>query len=64
MGGTITGPVTLTWTMPADWAGGTAPTYTVPNGVTFNLTGNTYGVTPGGSVTATIKGKTSSAYDW
>jgi type IV pilus assembly protein PilA len=48
--------VTITWTMPATWQGGTAPSYTVQKGVKLTTTGT--GIATGGTIIATVKGKT------
>jgi prepilin-type N-terminal cleavage/methylation domain-containing protein len=54
-------PVTLTWTMPATF-NGTAPTYIVQKGIKLNTTGTA--IATGGTVYATVKGKTGNTVNW
>lgn len=60
-GGTIIGPVAITWTMPASFmdAGGvgtnTVPTFRVPNGITITTTGTGFSGT--GTIQAAKTGK-------
>lgn len=64
-GATITGPVQVKWaTVPAGWSGGAGnePVINIAKGVVLTTTGSS--VATGGTVTATVKGKTSAACSW
>jgi prepilin-type N-terminal cleavage/methylation domain-containing protein len=54
-------PVTLVWTMPTTWQGGTAPKYTVQKGIKLYTTGT---ATDTGSVYAEVKGKSGNRVSW